>query len=229
MFILRHVGGIRSNFYVFLFRTPHTVCRNDCNLTFHEQTALNIVMFIKHVYVQYAAESNMKYRLGNLRFCQQRRCCSVQTPSHWCRNVALFCQQRCCSVQTPSHWCSNVALFCQQRCCSVQTPSHWCRNVALFCQQRCCSDQTPSHWCRNVALLEPRNTTLRNQRLGVLARKYWTFRHLLHCEFQPEAIFWILYFKSVTSSTSFRLAKAVWAALTGTVLSVQGNLKYLGL
>ena len=38
--MLRHVDVIRSNFYVFVFRTPYTVCRNDCNLTFYEQTTL---------------------------------------------------------------------------------------------------------------------------------------------------------------------------------------------
>jgi len=38
--MLRHVGVIKSNFYVFLFRTSYTVCRNDCNLTSYEQTTL---------------------------------------------------------------------------------------------------------------------------------------------------------------------------------------------
>ena len=39
-FVLRHVDVIRSNFYVSLFWIPYTVCRNDCNLTFYEQTTL---------------------------------------------------------------------------------------------------------------------------------------------------------------------------------------------
>ena len=42
--MLRHVDVIRRNFYVSLFRTSYTVCRNDCNLTLYEQTTL--IVFI---------------------------------------------------------------------------------------------------------------------------------------------------------------------------------------
>jgi len=47
--MLRHVDVIRSNFYAFSFRTPYTDNTN----------CVNIVMFIKHVYMQYAAEHNL--------------------------------------------------------------------------------------------------------------------------------------------------------------------------
>jgi hypothetical protein len=42
-------GRNKKYFYVFLYRTPYTVHRNDSKLTFYEQTPLNIVMFIKNV------------------------------------------------------------------------------------------------------------------------------------------------------------------------------------
>jgi hypothetical protein len=63
----------------------------------HNINLVNIVMFIKHVYVQCAAEPNlhtyMKYRLEDLRFCPavllQFTVSNNETPSHWCNIVLL--------------------------------------------------------------------------------------------------------------------------------------------
>jgi len=55
---------------VFLFRTSYIVCRNDCNLTFYEHriNRVYIVMFIKHVYAQYAAEPNLHTIIYEISF-----------------------------------------------------------------------------------------------------------------------------------------------------------------
>jgi len=146
-----------------------TVCRKLCNLTFYEhQSYIYIVTFMKHVYVQYAAEPNQHTY-----------------------------------IRTYMHT-------------YIHTYIH--RSVVLL-QFPVFQNETPSHQCTIIALFQPDIATLQNQRLGLLAQKSWTFRHLFHYEFQPEAIFWILNFKFVASS-SFRLAKAWRAALTGTVFSV---------
>ena len=59
---MRHVDVIRSNLYVFLFRTPQYSLQKRLQLdTLRTDNTdhVNIVIFMKHVYVQYAAEPNL--------------------------------------------------------------------------------------------------------------------------------------------------------------------------
>ncbi len=60
--MLRQVDVIRTNFYVFLFRTPQFSLQKRLQL-YILRTAdinpVNMVLFMKHVCVQYAAEPNL--------------------------------------------------------------------------------------------------------------------------------------------------------------------------
>ena len=83
--MLRQVDVIRTNFYVFLFRTPQFSLQKRLQMDILRTANINhvnMVLFMKHVCVQYAAEPNlhiyMTYHQGDLRLCQ-RCCCSFKS------------------------------------------------------------------------------------------------------------------------------------------------------
>ena len=62
-FMLRQVDVIRTNFYVFLFRTPQFSLQKRLQLDILRTADINhvnMVLFMKHVCVQYAAEPNLQ-------------------------------------------------------------------------------------------------------------------------------------------------------------------------